>query len=104
MPQNPFTFLNCFAPLRLHPFSRNVVNQIINQHREALSSGKIKTDHPVASGDEDPEEDSYYFGLLIVDETVVSIFKNNQNIRVTPADVNVIMNFMKTNQDSLRRL
>jgi hypothetical protein len=36
--------------------------------------------------------------LLICDETVVSIHKNNQNIRVTAADVNVIVNFMKTNQ------
>lgn len=50
-----------------------------------------------ATGDSDPEEDSYYFGLLLLDETVVTIFKNNPNIRVTPADINVLLNFMKTN-------
>lgn len=50
------------------------------------------------------EKDQYFFGLLLMDSTVVSIFKNNEQIRVTPADINVIINFMKTNQSHLRRL
>lgn len=104
MQQNPYTFLNCFLPLRLHPYSRNVVNQIVSTHREALQAGRIQSDHVVASGDSDPEDDSYYFGLLLLDETVVTIFKNNESIRVTPADVNAILNFIKTNQEPLRRL
>ena len=77
MQQNPYTFLNCFLPLRLHPYSRNVVNTIINGHREALQAGRINSGHAVATGDSDPEDDSYYFGLLVLDETVVTIFKNN---------------------------
>ena len=53
---------------------------------------------------EEQEQDSFYYGLLIVDQTVVTIFKNNEEIAVTPADVNVLLNFVKTNQDSLRLL
>ena len=105
MPQNPYSFLNCFMPLRVHPITRDTINRIISKHRKALSSGKIQsTIHTDAAGDSDPEEDSYYYGILFMDETVVSIFKSNKNIGVTPADINAIMNFMKTNQSSLRKL
>ena len=100
MPQNPFSFLNLFLPLRLHPLTRNLIDGIITKHRNALSSGKLKQSSihsEQANADSDPEEDAYYFGLMFLDETVVTIFKNNQNIRVTPADINVILNFMKTN-------
>lgn len=41
---------------------------------------------------------------MFLEETVVTIFKNNQNIKVTPADINVILNFMKTNETALQRL
>lgn len=42
--------------------------------------------------------------LLMCDETIIAIYKNNPNIRVTPADVNSIVNFIKTNSEALRRL
>jgi hypothetical protein len=35
----------------------------------------------------------YYYGLLIVKHTVICIFKNNPDIAVTPADVNIIINY-----------
>ena len=40
----------------------------------------------------------------MLDETVVTIFKNNQNISVTPADVNVLLNFIKSHQEVMKRL
>ena len=46
---------------------------------------------------EDQEGDDFYYGLLIIDQTVVTVFKNNSEIAVTPADVNMLLNFMKTN-------
>jgi len=80
------------------------VNNVIEKHREALRLGKIQSGHGYSTQEDDPEGDAYYFGLLMVDETVVSIFKNNRSIRVTPADINVLVNFIKTNQEPLRRL
>ena len=39
-----------------------------------------------------------------MDQTVVTIFKNNDQIAVTPADINCILNFIKTNSQQLRKL
>jgi len=35
----------------------------------------------------------YYYGVLIVKHSVVTIFKNNAEISVTPADINIIINY-----------
>jgi len=35
------TFLNLYLPLRLHPSTRNVVNQIIQKHKNALTDGNL---------------------------------------------------------------
>ena len=104
MPQNPSTFLNLYLPLRLHPMTRGVINNIINKHRNALQNGEIVGDEETQGKYEDQEADAYYYGLLFVDQTVVTIFKNNEQIAVTPADVNCILNFIKTNSGQLRKL
>lgn len=80
--------------------TRSIINSIILKHSAALANGELSN----PTTDDDPEESNFYFGLLILDETVVTIFKNNQNISVTPADVNVLLNFIKSHQEVMKRL
>lgn len=42
----------------------------------------------------------YYYGILIVKHTVITIFKNNSDIAVTPADVNIIINYSIMNLEN----
>jgi len=42
----------------------------------------------------------YYYGLLIVKHTLITIFKNNPEIAVTPADVNIIINYSILNLEN----
>jgi len=35
----------------------------------------------------------YYYGALIVKHSVVTVFKNNPDISVTPADLNILINY-----------
>ena len=70
--------MNLYLPLRLHPSTRGVVNNIINKHKAALANGEIYQDGETFSKYEEQEEDNYYYGILFVDHTVVSIFKNNK--------------------------
>lgn len=42
----------------------------------------------------------YYYGVLIVKHTVISIFKNNPDIAVTPADINIIINYSIMNLEN----
>lgn len=53
--------------------TRSVVNSIILKHSVAMANGELSS----AATDDDPEESNFYFGLLLLDETVVTIFKNN---------------------------
>ena len=78
--------------------TRNTVNNIILRHKP----NKVEEDEPDeeesdTKADSQPAEDSmdylYYYGLLIVKHTVICIFKNNPDIAVTPADVNIIINY-----------
>lgn len=39
----------------------------------------------------------YYYGIIMLKKTVITIFKNNQDIAVTPADVNCLLNFTQNN-------
>jgi hypothetical protein len=38
-------------------------------------------------------ESLYYYGALIVKHSVVTVFKNNPDISVTPADLNILINY-----------
>jgi hypothetical protein len=39
----------------------------------------------------------YYYGLLMMNHTVITIFKNQRDIAVTPCDINIMINYTKTN-------
>lgn len=39
----------------------------------------------------------YYYGLLMMNHSIVTIFKNHKDIAVTPCDVNIMFNYTKTN-------
>lgn len=39
----------------------------------------------------------YYYGILMMNHTVITIFKNQRDIAVTPCDINLMMHFTKTN-------
>ena len=40
----------------------------------------------------------YYFGIVLMKNVVVTIFKNNDAIAVTPADINILINYINTNK------
>lgn len=44
---------------------------------------QIESENQAAMEDED-EESIYYYGLVLMDTTVVTIFKSNQDIQVAP--------------------
>jgi hypothetical protein len=46
---------------------------------------------------EDELEYLYYYGIIMMKNTVVTVFKNNADIAVTPADINVLLNFTQNN-------
>eukprot|EP00347_Sterkiella_histriomuscorum_P009279 403341817 len=64
MHQDPFTFLNQFLPLRLHPKTREVIEEILLKNK--------------------PKTDKFYFGLILMDSTVVGVIKNEMKITVVP--------------------
>lgn len=39
----------------------------------------------------------YYYGLLMMNHSVITIFKNQADIAVTPTDINIMINYTKTN-------
>ena len=51
-----------------------------------------------------PPQDTYYFGLLVADRSVVAVFKPGRSSTiVTPADINVLLNFLAEHNSKLRR-
>ena len=48
--------------------------------------------------DEEELEYLYYYGVIMMNKTVVTIFKNNPDIAVTPADINCLLNFTHNNR------
>jgi len=44
-----------------------------------------------------PTTDTYYYGLILTEKTVVSIIKNNPRISVVPLDIKVIFNYIDSN-------
>jgi hypothetical protein len=84
--------------------TRGVINTIISKHKAALANGDIYQEEETFGRYEEQEDDNYYYGILFMDHTVVTIFKNNKQIAVTPADINCLLNFIKTNSDQLRKL
>ncbi|CDW87641.1 UNKNOWN [Stylonychia lemnae] len=82
MYKDPYTFLNQFLPLRLHPKTRELVDETLRNNK--------------------PQTDKYYFGLVLMEGTVVGVIKNEMKITVVPTDINMIMNYINTNLHNLR--
>ena len=114
--QDPATFLNLYLPLRLHPMTRSAINSIIVRHKPSkkqedpekidfsvLTDTTPPGDEKSAPKEEVNQNEMYYYGLLMLRHTVVSIFKNNQDIAVTPADVNTIINYSHTFSNSQKK-
>ena len=102
--QDPATILNLYLPLRLHPMSRNAVNNVILRHKptkiEDYAGLEENENKAAIEGEDDPKEEDevnmdslYYYGAVIVKHSVVTVFKNNPDIAVTPADLNILINY-----------
>ena len=99
--------MNLYPPLRLHPMTRGAINNIVMKHKRNLltpsqkqsltgagAGGKGAEENPMLQAQieaenqavmEDEEEETiYYYGLVLMDTTVVTIFKSNQDIQVAP--------------------
>lgn len=50
-----------------------------------------------------PTPDSYYFGLLVANSTVVGIFKSKPSVEIKPADIAVIMTFLTEHENRLKK-
>lgn len=84
---------NLYLPMRLHPITRQAVNSIISKHKPKLR----EPDEQAEEKDRDDALDMYYYGLLMMNHSIVTIFKNHKDIAVTPCDVNIMFNYTKTN-------
>lgn len=100
--KEPSVFLNLYLPLRLHPMTRGVINNIINAHKPKLDV-EVDENGELTKGNQD-DTDLYYYGIMMMDRTVVTIFKQNKDIAVRPADINMIHLFSQTNLNEKREL
>ena len=50
-----------------------------------------------------PAPENFFFGLLLAETTVVSIFKSSQRTIVQPADINLLINFMTEHSRRLKK-
>ena len=87
--------------------TRGAINNIILLHKPSkdlpVPIDEAETLDPVETPKEDDlNEDEleylYYYGVVLMNKTVVTIFKNNPDIAVTPADINCLFNFTKNNE------
>ena len=89
--------------------TRATINQIVNKYKprinedlpiEDLRQSVVSTAGEVkaATPEEVAElEQLYYYGIVMMSHSVVTIFKNNEDIAVTPCDINAIHNWCHTN-------
>ena len=63
--KNPASFLNMYQPLRMSKTTAENVEYVVQRNK--------------------PASDSYFFGMLVADTTVVSLFKATQKTFVSPA-------------------
>lgn len=103
--------MGLYLPMRLHPMTRGAINNIILRHKPTKDAQFLQQDlsneQPTEGGEtpqrsgsqqEDDLEYLYYFGIVFMKNTVVTIFKNNEAIAVTPADINILINYFNTNK------
>lgn len=103
--------MNLYLPMRLHPMTRQAVNSIILKHKptKAEEGLEFEDNDLTPEGyitnegqDQADEPDMYYYGILMMNHTVITIFKNQVDIAVTPCDINLMINFTKTNIQTKR--
>lgn len=83
MPSDPATFLNQYLPLRLHPKVRRAIGSLI---------ARVK---PLGV------HNTFYFGLVLAERTVVHTIKNDPRISIMASDINLILNYINSNFDIL---
>ena len=87
--------------MRLHPMTRGAVNNIILRHKPSKDKPQeIPEESTEITEGELPEDEFeylYYYGIVMMKDTVVTVFKNNPDIAVTPADINCLINFNNNN-------
>ena len=78
--------MNLYPPLRLHPVTRGAVNSTVMRYKklgliamrpeveESMTEDSLNTDEPL-------QESLFYYGLVLTDTSVITIFKSN--IKVT---------------------
>ena len=77
------TFLNMFQPLKMTKQVSESVDFVIQRNK--------------------PAPENFFFGLLLAETTVVSIFKSSQRTIVQPADINLLINFMTEHSRRLKK-
>lgn len=65
--RDPYTFTNYFMPLRMHPQTRDQVNEIITKNK--------------------PTSKKMLYGLILGERTVVALIKSNSKISVIPSGI-----------------
>jgi hypothetical protein len=71
-------------PLRLHPMSRSAINNIILRYKDAYLQSEEQLIESTEEQDLEEKESLFYFGVILLSHTVVTIFKSNSDISVTP--------------------
>jgi len=97
--------------MRLHPMTRLAINTIILRHKPVKEQAFVEdlgytpdgSETETTPGEATPtpeapeQQDMYYYAVLMMNHTVISIFKNHQDIAVTATDINIMHNYTKTN-------
>lgn len=79
--------------MRLHPVTRGAVNAIITNYKK-MGAANYSEDEEKKEEEEKEEVDSlFYYGLVMSETSVVTIFKSNPDIAVAPQDINLLMNY-----------
>lgn len=106
--------------MRLHPSTKTAINTIIhkfkprppdrNDKEEKKFTIHLDTYMDISMREEmattpDPfqlpevmplyKEEMYYYAVLMLNHTIVAIFKDNSDIYVRPMDINMLVNFMR---------
>ena len=90
----------------LKRMSRGVNKSIgsVLQMYQPLRMDKATADHiEFAVKTSKPSGNSFYFGLLVANQTIVGIFKSKQSIVVRPADVIVLLTFLTEHEKRLQK-
>lgn len=72
--------------------TRGTINNIILRHKQARELFYNRN-----LQDATQKDDIYYYCLLVMETTVVTILKSNQEICVDPIDVNIILAYLNVN-------